>query len=94
MRSDSEALGVEVPVHRPRFDVSARRLRLDFGKSARFLLEMTLESRFSGQFGCAGMAKFEDVKAQLAKQMEQSKKNQVRAALDKQLRQNAKIEEQ
>jgi parvulin-like peptidyl-prolyl isomerase len=42
----------------------------------------------------AGMAKFEDIKAQLEKQMEQSKKNQVRAALDKQLRQNAKIEEQ
>jgi peptidyl-prolyl cis-trans isomerase C len=42
----------------------------------------------------AGMAKFEDIKGQLQKQMEQKKKNQVRAALDTQLRQNAKIEEQ
>jgi peptidyl-prolyl cis-trans isomerase SurA len=41
----------------------------------------------------SGIAKFEDVKVQLQKQMEQSKRNQVRAALDKQLRQNAKIEE-
>ena len=47
-----------------------------------------------GQHAPAGMAKFEDVKAQLEKQLGQSKKNQVRAALDKQLRQNAKIEEQ
>jgi parvulin-like peptidyl-prolyl isomerase len=47
-----------------------------------------------GQHAPAGMAKFDDVKAQLEKQMEQSKKNQVRSALDKQLRQNAKIEEQ
>jgi parvulin-like peptidyl-prolyl isomerase len=46
------------------------------------------------QHAPAGMAKFEDVKAQLKKQMEQSKKNQVRVALDKQLRQNAKVEEQ
>jgi peptidyl-prolyl cis-trans isomerase SurA len=46
------------------------------------------------QHAPAGMAKFEDVKAQLEKQMEQSKKNQVRVALDKQLRQNAKVEEQ
>jgi parvulin-like peptidyl-prolyl isomerase len=46
------------------------------------------------QHAPAGMAKFEDVQAQLQKQMELSKKNQVRAALDKQLRQNAKIEEQ
>jgi parvulin-like peptidyl-prolyl isomerase len=46
------------------------------------------------QHAPAGMGKFEDVKTQLEKQMEQSKKNQVRAALDKQLRQNAKIEEQ
>ena len=42
----------------------------------------------------AGVAKFEDVQAQLEKQLQQSKKNQVRAALDKQLRQKAKIEEQ
>ncbi len=46
------------------------------------------------QHSPAGMAKFEDVQAQLEKQMEQSKKNQVRAAFDKQLRQSAKIEEQ
>ena len=41
----------------------------------------------------AGKAKFEDVKAQLEKELPQSKKNQLRAALDKKLRQNAKIEE-
>ncbi len=41
----------------------------------------------------AGMAKFESVKEQLAKELKQNKLNQVRAALDKKLRQNAKIEE-
>ena len=41
----------------------------------------------------AGKAKFEDVKAQLEKELQQNKKNQLRAALDKKLRQNAKIEE-
>ena len=41
----------------------------------------------------AGKAKFEDVKAQLEKELQQSKRNQLRAALDKKLRQNAKIEE-
>ena len=41
----------------------------------------------------AGEAKFEDVKAQLEKELQQNKKNQLRAALDKKLRQNAKIEE-
>ena len=41
----------------------------------------------------AGEAPFEDVKAQLQKELEQSKTNQVRAALDNKLRQNAKIEE-
>jgi parvulin-like peptidyl-prolyl isomerase len=46
------------------------------------------------QHSPAGMAKFEDIKAQLEKQMQQTKKNDVRAALDKRLRQNAKIEEQ
>ena len=40
----------------------------------------------------AGKAKFEDVKAQLRKELEQKKTNQVRAALDKKLKQNAKIE--
>lgn len=41
----------------------------------------------------AGKAKFEDVKAQLQKELQQNKTNQVRSALDKRLRQNAKIEE-
>jgi parvulin-like peptidyl-prolyl isomerase len=41
----------------------------------------------------AGKEKFDEVKAQLAKQMQQSKTNQLRAALDQKLRQNAKIEE-
>ncbi len=45
-----------------------------------------------GEHTTAGMAKFEDVKAQLEKDLPQSKKNQVRAELDKQLRQNAKVE--
>ena len=42
----------------------------------------------------AGKAKFEDVKADLEKELQESKKNQLRAALDKSLRQNATIEEQ
>jgi parvulin-like peptidyl-prolyl isomerase len=46
-----------------------------------------------GEHTPQGEAKFEDVKAQLEKEMPQSKKNQLRAALDKKLRQNAKIEE-
>lgn len=41
----------------------------------------------------AGQTKFEDVKAQLAKELQQTKRNQLRAALDRQLRQKAKIEE-
>jgi parvulin-like peptidyl-prolyl isomerase len=41
----------------------------------------------------AGKAKFEDVKAQLEKDLQQSKKNELRAELDKKLRQNAKVEE-
>lgn len=41
----------------------------------------------------AGKLKFEDVKAKLEKDLQQSKTNQLRAALDKKLRQNAKIEE-
>ena len=40
----------------------------------------------------AGELKFEDVKVQLRKQLEQSKTNQVRAALGKKLRQGAKVE--
>lgn len=41
----------------------------------------------------AGKTKFEDVKAQLQKELQQNKTNQIRAALDKKLRQNAKVEE-
>ena len=41
----------------------------------------------------AGKAKFDDVKAQLEKELQKNRNNQLRAALDKQLRQNAKIEE-
>jgi len=40
----------------------------------------------------AGKVKFEDVKVQLQKQLEKDKTNQVRAELDKKLRQNAKVE--
>ncbi|MFZ0744451.1 MAG: peptidyl-prolyl cis-trans isomerase, partial [Terracidiphilus sp.] len=40
----------------------------------------------------AGKAKFVDVEAQLEKELQQTKRNQLRAALDKKLRQNAKIE--
>jgi peptidyl-prolyl cis-trans isomerase D len=41
----------------------------------------------------AGKAKFDDVKASLEKELLQDKKEQLRAALDRKLRQNAKIEE-
>jgi len=41
----------------------------------------------------AGKVKFEDVKAQLQNQLQKDKTEQLRAALDKKLRQNAKIEE-
>jgi peptidyl-prolyl cis-trans isomerase SurA len=41
----------------------------------------------------AGKAKFEDVRAQLQKEMQQKKENDLRAALDQKLRQNAKIDE-
>jgi len=41
----------------------------------------------------AGKVKFDEVKAQLQKEMRQSKENQLRAALDKKLRLNAKVEE-
>jgi len=40
----------------------------------------------------AGTYKFEDVKDQLKKELKEKKTNQLRAALDKRLRQNAKIE--
>jgi foldase protein PrsA len=40
----------------------------------------------------AGTYKFEDVKDQLRKELKEKKTNQLRAALDKRLRQNAKIE--
>ena len=41
----------------------------------------------------AGQAKFDDVKVQLMKDLQQRKKEQIRSDLDKKLRQNAKIEE-
>jgi parvulin-like peptidyl-prolyl isomerase len=41
----------------------------------------------------AGKTKFEDVKAQLEKELQQGKTNRIRAELDKKLRLNAKIEE-
>ncbi|HUA15320.1 MAG TPA: peptidyl-prolyl cis-trans isomerase [Verrucomicrobiae bacterium] len=41
----------------------------------------------------AGKTKFEDVKAQLEKELQQKKTNDLRSALDKRLRQGAKIEE-
>ena len=41
----------------------------------------------------AGKQKFEEVKAQLEKEMHESKRNQLRAALDKKLRASAKIDE-
>lgn len=40
----------------------------------------------------AGKRKFEEVKGQLIKQLEKTKTNQIRANLDKKLKQNAKIE--
>jgi hypothetical protein len=46
-----------------------------------------------GEHTPAGKAKFEDVKASLEKELHESKTNQLRSALDKRLRQNAKIEE-
>lgn len=41
----------------------------------------------------AGLATFDEVKAQLEKQLHENKRNQLRAALDARLRQNAKVEE-
>ena len=46
-----------------------------------------------GEHTPAGEAKFEDVKDQLGTELERNKTNQIRAALDKMLRQNAKIQE-
>ncbi|MGD0731459.1 MAG: peptidyl-prolyl cis-trans isomerase [Terracidiphilus sp.] len=46
-----------------------------------------------GEHTPAGETKFADVKAQLATELQQTKTNQIRAALDKRLRQNARIEE-
>jgi parvulin-like peptidyl-prolyl isomerase len=40
----------------------------------------------------AGKAKFEDIDASLEKELQQTRKNELRAALDKKLRQNAKID--
>jgi parvulin-like peptidyl-prolyl isomerase len=40
----------------------------------------------------AGRAKFEDVKGQLEKELPQARKNQIRAELDKKLRETAKVE--
>jgi hypothetical protein len=40
----------------------------------------------------AGKAKFEEVKAQLEKELHEKKKNDLRADLDKKLRQSTKVE--
>ena len=41
----------------------------------------------------AGQTNFEEVKTQLAKELQEKKRNQLRAALDRKLRQGAKVEE-
>jgi parvulin-like peptidyl-prolyl isomerase len=46
-----------------------------------------------GQHSPAGLTKFEEVKPQLEKELHQTKTNQLRAGLDKKLRENAKVEE-
>jgi parvulin-like peptidyl-prolyl isomerase len=46
-----------------------------------------------GEHTAAGRAKFEEVKPQLEKELPQTRKNELRAALDKKLRESAKIEE-
>jgi peptidyl-prolyl cis-trans isomerase SurA len=46
-----------------------------------------------GEHTPVGKSKFEEVKAQLEKELQQKKNNELRAALDKKLRQNAKVEE-
>jgi parvulin-like peptidyl-prolyl isomerase len=45
-----------------------------------------------GEHTAAGRAKFEDVKGQLEKELPQTRKEQLRAALDKKLRETAKVE--
>jgi parvulin-like peptidyl-prolyl isomerase len=45
------------------------------------------------EHAAAGKNKFEEVKAQLAKDMQQKKTNELRSALDKKLREHARIEE-
>jgi len=45
-----------------------------------------------GEHQAEGEAKFEDVKASLEKELQQTRTNQVRAALDKKLRENAQVE--
>jgi hypothetical protein len=45
-----------------------------------------------GAHTLAGKKKFEEVKDSLEKELQQNKRNQIRAALDKQLRQGAKVE--
>jgi hypothetical protein len=40
----------------------------------------------------AGRSKFDEVKAQLEKELPETRKNQLRAELDKKLRENAKVE--
>lgn len=45
-----------------------------------------------GEHTPAGKAKFEEVKAQLEMEVQRNKKEQLRAALDKKLRENAKVE--
>jgi parvulin-like peptidyl-prolyl isomerase len=46
-----------------------------------------------GEHTSAGKAKFEDIQTPLTKELQQKKENDLRAALDKKLRQNAKIQE-
>lgn len=46
-----------------------------------------------GAHAPAGKTPFEEVKAQLEKELPQSRQNQIRSELDKKLRQNAKVEE-
>ncbi|HTX41857.1 MAG TPA: peptidylprolyl isomerase [Acidobacteriaceae bacterium] len=46
-----------------------------------------------GRHTPAGIAKFEEVKAPLEQQLHEQKRNQMRAALDRELRQNARVEE-
>ena len=45
-----------------------------------------------GEHTVAGRSKFDEVKAQLEKELPETRKNQLRAELDKKLRENAKVE--